>query len=276
MSIEQIFLLALVQGISEFLPISSSAHLILVPTLTGWKDQGLVADVMVHIGSLFAILTYFRKDAAQLVQGGISLARGQKTPHGRLVLLLALATIPALAVGATLKLAFPESPWRNTEIIAWNSAIFAIILYASDRFGAMGKKIPDLGGKAVFLIGCAQAIALIPGVSRSGVTISAARAMGIERREAARFSFLLAIPAISAAGALTAFDAWRAGAGIPIDALWAAFFSFFSALAAIGILMNLLKRTGFAIFALYRLALSFFLFAMIYDWFPSLLPSLPS
>lgn len=274
MSIEQILVLAIVQGLTEFLPVSSSGHLVLIPAFTGWDDQGLITDVMVHVGSLFAVLVYFRKDVLGLATGLNDVVAGRITYQSRLVSMILLATIPALIFGAFLKFSGLSAQLRGVEIVAWNAVIFGILLYLADRYGSRLLQMSDMTAKPAFMIGLAQAIALIPGVSRSGITITMARTLGFERGEAARFSFLLGIPAISVAGMFTAFEAWQQGHGVPKDALWAAFFTFFAALAAIAILMAVVKRTSFLVFVLYRLALAMVLFAMIYDWFPDYLPSL--
>lgn len=276
MSIEQILVLAFVQGLTEFLPVSSSGHLILIPAFSGWADQGIVTDVMVHVGSLFAVLVYFRKDVANLITGGFELTAGKVTNNSRMFTYILLATIPALIFGAILKFSGASARLRGVEIVAWNAVIFGVLLYVADRYGSRLKVMADITARPALMIGLAQALALIPGVSRSGITITAARALGYERGEAARFSFLLGIPAISVAGLFTAFEAWRDGSGVPVDALWAAFFTFFAALAAIAVLMAVVKRTSFAVFVIYRLALALVLFAMLYDWFPGLLPSLSS
>lgn len=274
MSLEQILVLAIVQGLTEFLPISSSGHLILIPALTGWSDQGLVTDVMVHVGSLFAVLVYFRRDVVELLGGCVDLLRGRITARSQMATFIALATIPALLFGGFLKLSGLSDQLRGVEIVAWNAVIFGILLYVADRFSRRELAMEQMNLRSAMIIGVAQAIALLPGVSRSGITITAARGLGFKRDEAARFSFLLGIPAITVAGAFTALEAWQTGGGVPIDALWAAFFTFFAALAAIAILMAVVKRTSFLVFVIYRLILAFILFAMLYGWFPSILPPL--
>ncbi|MGI9355769.1 MAG: undecaprenyl-diphosphate phosphatase [Rhizobiaceae bacterium] len=274
MSIEQILLLAIVQGLTEFLPVSSSGHLILIPAFTGWKDQGIVTDVMVHIGSLFAVLVYFWRDVIQLGYGAVEVAQGKVTQRSRMATYIALATVPALAFGAILKFSGISAAIRGVEVVAFGAIFFGILLYVADIVGKRLKKMEDMTFSAAMIIGLAQATALIPGTSRSGITITAARFLGFERGEAARFSFLLGIPAISAAGLFTALEAFQEGGGVPADALWAAFFTFFAALAAIAILMAIVKRTSFLVFVVYRIALGLLLFAMLYDWFPGILPSL--
>ncbi|PCH46897.1 MAG: undecaprenyl-diphosphate phosphatase [Hyphomicrobiales bacterium] len=274
MSIEQILVIALVQGLTEFLPVSSSGHLILVPAFTGWKDQGIVTDVMVHVGSLFAVLVYFRKDVTRLWGGLITLLSGRVSEDSRMTTYILLATIPALVFGAFLKFSGISAQIRGVEIVAWNAIIFGVLLYAADKYGPRLKAMTDITLSPAMLIGLAQALALIPGVSRSGITITAARSLGFKRNEAARFSFLLGIPAITVAGLFTALEALQQGHGIPVDALWTAFLTFFAALAAIAGLMAVVKRTSFLVFVIYRLVLAFVLFAMLYDWFPGFLPSI--
>ena len=274
MSIEQILVLAIVQGLTEFLPISSSGHLILIPALTDWQDQGVVTDVMVHVGSLFAVLVYFRSDVAKLCGGAVDLYVGRVTTYSRLLTYIILATIPALIFGAILKFSGLLASNRNVEIVAWNAIIFGVLLYVADRFAPRLHKMESMTLRPALLVGLAQAIALIPGVSRSGITMTAARSLGFMRDEAARFSFLLGVPAIAVAGLVTAVDAWQLGLEQMGDALWAAFFTFFAALAAIALLMAVVKRTSFLVFVIYRLLLGVVLLAMVYDLAPGYLPAL--
>ena len=272
MTVEQIVVLAIVQGLTEFLPISSSGHLILIPALTGWPDQGIFTDVMVHVGSLFAILVYFWRDVLTVLQGCLDLVRLRWTWPARLTTYIVLATIPAVLFGLFLKTTGLLDRIRGVEIVAWNAVIFGILLYVADRFGRRVKSMDDMKLNPALVIGVAQAIALIPGTSRSGITMTAARAMGFRRDESARFSFLLGVPAITAAGALTLIEAVQSGAPIPADALYAAGLTFFSALAAIAFLMALVKRMSFLPFVIYRLALALVLFALIYGWLPGVTP----
>ncbi len=274
MSIEQIIVLAIVQGLTEFLPISSSGHLILIPAFTSWPDQGVITDIMVHVGSLFAVLVYFWRDVIRLFWGGLDLLRFRLNDNSRLALYIILATIPAVAFGLYLKYSGIQARIRGVEIVAWNAIIFGVLLYVADRLGSRMKNMKAMTLPPALIIGLAQAIALIPGTSRSGITITAARFLGFERSEAARFSFLLGIPAIAGAGVLTLGELASSGEAISSDALWAAFLTFFAAIAAIAILMAVVKRTSFLIFVIYRLVLGLLLFAMIYDWFPGILPSI--
>ncbi len=264
MTIEQIIVLAIVQGITEFLPISSSGHLILVPEFTGWKDQGLVTDVMVHVGSLFAVIVYFWRDVLRMFKGTWDLLRRDLTTEANLVIFIVIGTIPAILFGLILKFTGLIDQIRGIEIVAWNAIIFGILLYVADRYGLRIHKMDDMRFIPAVLIGIAQAFALIPGTSRSGITITAARFLGFERAEAARFSFLLGIPAIAAAGLLTVLEVREKGESISPDALLAAGLSFFSAIAAIAFLMAVVRRMSFLPFVLYRLALGAFLLVLAY------------
>jgi undecaprenyl-diphosphatase len=270
MPIEQIVLLAIVQGLTEFLPVSSSGHLILLPVFTGWADQGLVTDVMVHIGSLFAVIVYFWRDVLRIITGTFELLRDQKSENSRLALCIAVGTIPAILFGLVLKTYGLTALLRNVELIAWNAIIFGVLMLLADRYGRQEKNIADFGVKQAIIVGLAQALALIPGTSRSGITMTAARYMGFERTEAARFSFLLGIPAIAAAGGLTTLELVQSGEGIPLDALYAAALTFISALIAITFLMRLVGRIGLTPFAIYRFVLAAVLFAYVYGWLPGI------
>ena len=265
MLLEQIVVLAIVQGITEFLPISSSGHLILVPALTGWPDQGLLVDVMVHVGSFFAVLVYFWRDVWNLFIGTLNLFRGRMTDHGRMALFIIAATIPAVILGLWLKKSGMIDQIRSVEVVAWNAIIFGALMYLADKYGGRIRGMMDMKFGQALTIGFAQALALIPGTSRSGVTMTAARALGFERPEAARFSFLLGIPAIAGAAAFTVLDAIETGVTISNDAYLAAFLTFFSALAAIAFLMAMVKRMSFLPFVLYRFALGGVLLALAYQ-----------
>lgn len=266
MPIEQILILALVQGITEFLPISSSGHLLLVPLLTGWSDQGLMTDVMVHMGSFLAVVAYFWRDILKLIGGGIDLLRGRMTVWGKLALFIIAATIPAVILGPILdKIGFMDAARNMPQLVAWNAIIFGILLYLCDRYGMWVKRMENMTFGQAMIIGLAQALAIIPGTSRSGITMTAGRALGFERPEAARFSFLLGIPAIAGAGVLKLGTAIGEGQSISGDQLLTAFFTFIVALATIAVLMKLVKVTSFLPFAIYRVALGIVLLALVYS-----------
>jgi undecaprenyl-diphosphatase len=269
MPLEQIIVLALIQGITEFLPISSSGHLLLVPALTGWRDQGIMTDVMAHMGSFLAVVVYFWRDVKNLFFGVIDLLRGNMTLWGRLALLIGVATIPAVLFGVFLdKIGFMEAVRHMPQIVAWNAIVFGILLYAADRFGLFNRRMADMTWANAVAIGVAQAIAIIPGTSRSGITMTAARALGFERPEAARFSFLLGIPAIAGAGILKLGEAVSNGQGISLEAVMTATLTFFVALGTITVLMQLVKFMSFLPFAIYRVALGVVLLALIYSGMP--------
>lgn len=265
MPIEQIIVLAIVQGITEFLPISSSGHLILVPALTGWPDQGMATDVMVHVGSLFAILVYFWRDVLRLMYGVGDLARRRWSADARLALYIAAATVPAVLFGLILKTTGFLDSIRGIEIVAWNALIFGLLLLIADLIGPQVNAMEDMTFRTAMLIGLAQALALIPGTSRSGITMTAARYLGYSRPEAARFSFLLGIPAIAGAGLLTVLDLESSGVGVSSDALLAAAFTFVSALIAIAFLMAIVKRLSFLPFVIYRFMIAGFLLVLAYS-----------
>ncbi|HEX6141482.1 MAG TPA: undecaprenyl-diphosphate phosphatase [Geminicoccaceae bacterium] len=255
MSDLQIAVLALVQGITEFLPISSSGHLILVPLLTGWPDQGLLIDIAVHVGSLGAVLVYFRDDLGLMLRGLANTlsGAGRDDAGARLVLLIGVATVPVLIGGATLKAVTDGDGLRTIAIIGWASLGFGILLYLVDRTAPRDRTLHAMSIPGALLIGLAQTLALIPGTSRAGITITAARALGYQRDESARFSMLMAIPTILGAGALLTLDVIELGqAEVGRDALLAAGLAFAAAFAAIVLLMRWLRHASFTPFVIYR------------------------
>ncbi|MCP4935892.1 MAG: undecaprenyl-diphosphate phosphatase [bacterium] len=271
MPLEQIIVLAILQGITEFLPISSSGHLAILSDLTDWSDQGIAMDVMVHVGSLLAIIVYFWRDVLNLVVGSLNLLRARMTDHGRIAIYIVLATIPAVLFGLFLKSsgyldALRTDPTAKLTVIGWTAIIYGVVLYLADRFGPDTKRMEDMSLPPALLIGIAQMFALIPGTSRSGITISAARFLGFSRPEAARFSFLLGMPAITGAGLLTFKEAYDTGSSFSADIWLAAFLSFVVSFAAIAFLMALVKRMSFAPFVIYRLALGSFLLTIAYGY----------
>lgn len=266
MSLLHIVIVALVQGITEFLPISSQAHLILVPRVTGLCDQGLLVDIAVHVGTLGAVIVYLWRDCLRMGIGALNLARGRQTVDGRLFLQVVLATIPVLIAGYIFKKYFGLS-FRSLEVIAWATVVFGLALWATDRWGLCLRRIEHMSWDGALLIGCFQAIALIPGTSRSGITMTAARLLGFERIEAARFSLLMAIPVIIAAGTLAGLDVIEAGnAQFTRDVLLAAGLAFVAALIAIALLMGWLRRASFTPFVIYRLILGAVLLVAIYGY----------
>lgn len=263
MTLFQQLLIAIVQGITEFLPISSSGHLILIPKLTNFPDQGPLIDVAVHVGSLLAIILYFRKDVIGLARGGFaSVGLGKDDEQRRLFWFVLIGTIPAVAAGLFIKLGGYLEGFRSTDLVATNLILFGILLGLADRFGKQVKAYEDMSLRDAILVGIAQAMALIPGTSRSGATMTAARALGYSRFESARFSFLLAIPAVAGAGLLAAFDLAEATRAMQIDAAVTGVFTFFAALVTMMFLMNFLKRASMLVFVVYRVALGAALLAI--------------
>ena len=266
-------IIAVVQGITEFLPISSSGHLILVPYVTGSADQGPLIDVAVHVGSLLAIVVYFFKDVVTLARGGFaSVGIGTAPAERRLFWWIVLGTIPAVAFGLAIKLGAFNSlaeTWfgitvtdedlmasiRFTDLIAVNLIVYGVLLGIADRLGKETKKFEDMSARDGLIVGLAQALAIIPGTSRSGVTMTAARALGYERVEAARFSFLLSIPAVAGAGVLIVPEIVEAGAQLAWDALVTGALTFLAAFATMAFLMNFLKKASMLVFVIYRVAM---------------------
>ncbi|MCQ3829581.1 undecaprenyl-diphosphate phosphatase [Microbulbifer elongatus] len=261
----QIVILALIQGITEFLPISSSAHLILPNQVLGWPDQGLAFDVAVHFGSLIAVLVYFRKDVWQLICDGLGGFRsGQFSDDGRLAWLIVLATIPAGLVGLAFK-DFIEEHLRSSAVIAATTILFGLLLWWADVYGKRRDAIGQLNWKKALLIGAAQAIALIPGTSRSGITMTAGLMLGMKREAAARFSFLMSIPVISLSALLLTLELLGTQS-VP----WGSIFlgvvlSGISAYFCIHFFLQFISRIGMAPFAIYRLLLGGALIWLIFS-----------
>lgn len=260
MSFIQMLLIAVIQGVTEFLPISSSGHLILLPKLAELPDQGPLIDVAVHIGSLLAIIIYFWRDVRGLAQGGFATIGVGKAPEQRnLFLWIVIGTIPAVAVGFLLKDMLEE--FRSTHLVAVNLIVYGILLGIADRFGKEERSYENLTLRDAIIVGCAQALALVPGTSRSGVTMTAARFLGYKRVEAARFSFLLSIPAVAGAGTLVALELADATAQMQMDALITGALTFVAAFATMAFLMNFLRKATMIVFVVYRVALGVALLA---------------
>ncbi|MFT7558771.1 MAG: undecaprenyl-diphosphatase [Flavobacteriales bacterium] len=261
-------LLGLIQGITEFLPISSSGHLILPKEIFGWQDQGLAFDVAVHVGTLSAVLIYFRRDVAEVFVGGIKTLGGDfSDPSGRLAWYLVLGTLPAAIAGIFFG-DFVEANLRSMGVIAATTIIFGLLLgFADYRFAKTGidqqKTLIEIGLWAAIIIGCAQALALVPGTSRSGITITAALLLGFNREASAKFSFLLSIPAIVASGAYKSLDLmalpsidWAAiSTGVLVSAV--------SAYICIHFFLSFINRLGMMPFVYYRMVLGVILIGLV-------------
>lgn len=248
-------LLALVQGLTEFLPISSSAHLILLPRLAGWSDQGLAFDVAVHVGTLSAVLWYFRRELLPMAQDWLGSLRGRHTPDSRLAWAVLFGTIPVGMAGLLFN-DLIESHLRSPLVIAATTIGFGVLLWWADWAGRRERDEHAITWRDVLVVGVAQAIALIPGTSRSGITMTAALFMGLDRVGAARFSFLLSIPVIVLAGGLETLKLIRSSEAVAWgDLILGAVISALSAYLCIRLFIALLQRIGMAPFAIYRLLL---------------------
>lgn len=261
------FILGVVQGLTEFLPISSTAHLKVVPVLVGWGDPGVSVTAVIQLGSIAAVIAYFRRDLQQVIRGiGAAVGRGQwREPEARLGLAMALGTLPILVAGALIKVFWPgysSSPLRSIPSIAIVSIVMALLLALAEKLGPRIKQLGQVQGRDGLVVGLAQALAIIPGVSRSGSTLTASLFDGWQRADAARFSFLLGIPAITIAGLVELKDALgdpNTGGMLPllVGIASAAVVSWL----AIDWLIRYLQRHSTWIFVAYRLAFGVLLLA---------------
>ena len=252
----QVIILALIQGLTEFLPISSSAHLILPAQLLGWEDQGLSFDVAVNTGSLFAVVIYFRHELWTMFNAWVaSIFKGQQSEDSKLAWWIILATLPAVFFGFMAK-DFIATHLRNTEVIAVTTVVFGLLLWWADKMSRRDLTIYQTGWRKALLIGFAQALALIPGTSRSGATMTAALMLGLSRDAAARFSFLMSVPVSLGAAILVGKD--LAESELPIDyqaLILGTLISFVAAYACIHYFLKIISRMGMTPFVIYRLAL---------------------
>jgi len=255
----QSVLLALVQALTEFLPVSSSGHLILVPRLLGWSDQGLEFDIATNTGTLLAVVVYFRADLAAMTRGAVASLRRRElaAPEARLAWAVALGTVPAAIAGLLVK-DWVATAARGWQLIAVNAVVYGLLLLAADRLGSKRRELAALGVREGLLVGAAQALALVPGTSRSGVTMTAALGLGFTREAAARLSFLLAVPVGVLVGGKQLVDLARGvPLGVPFDALAIGIgVSAVAGYAVIALLLGWVRRRSLAVFAVYRLALA--------------------
>jgi undecaprenyl-diphosphatase len=254
-------ILAVIQGITEFLPISSSGHLLLFPTLTGERDQGLAIDVAVHVGTLAAVMLYFRSDVAAVLRGALDLVSGRRdSAEARLAWLLALASVPVVVAGVASAATGLNDAMRAEGVAIWVVAVTTLVwgaaLWAADALLPQRRGFHDWRIRDALLMGLAQALAIVPGTSRSGITMTAARALGFDRVAAARLSLIMSIPAIGAAGGWLIVKLVREGnATLGLDAAIGAALAFVSALATLAVMMRMLETWSFTPFVLYRFAL---------------------
>jgi undecaprenyl-diphosphatase len=255
MTVFQAVILGLVQGLAEFLPISSSAHLVLTPWVFGWSDPGLSFDVALHVGTLIAVLWYFRAEWVKLTQSAIALVRTRRadTEEKRRFLYLVVATIPAAAGGVLLE-DYAETTFRSPALMAVTLMVMGVVLWAVDRYAARDRPLSTLTLRDAVLIGLAQVLALVPGVSRSGSTMTAGRALRLDRQSAAVFSFLMSMPVTAAAALLKVPDLLRTE-GITPTLIAGVLSAGISSWLAIAVLLRYISRHSFGVFAVYRLAL---------------------
>ena len=268
MSWFHLIVLALIQGLTEFLPISSSAHLILPAKLLNWDDQGPLIDVMAHFGSLFAVLLYFRRDVADILRGTLDLLQRKLNTNSALALNLIISTPPTLFIGFLLAAKGWDDALRSLEVIAFTTIFFGILLWLSDVKAKADKPIKELTWGGAVILGLAQSLALIPGTSRSGITMTAGRTLGLSREASARFSMLMSLPVIGAGGLyamlkLITADAAEHSATL-MNGLVVAGLSFVTAYACIALFMKWVGRIGFFPFMIYRLILGFGLLTWIF------------
>ena len=259
--------LALIQGITEFLPISSSGHLILLPSFTNFPDQGLLIDVSVHVGTLLAVIIYFFRDSLSILKGFSDLATGNRhSVPAQLTKFLIWATIPVIILGLILKITDIIDLLRNIKVIGWTMIIFGIFLYLADRFSFSKKINLNYSIKEALIMGLWQSAALIPGTSRSGATITAARILGYKRKSAARIAMLMSIPTILASGSLEIIDVWhKVDFNHFNDAIIVICLSFIFAFLTLTIMMRLLNSISFTPYVIYRILLGVLLLAIAYN-----------
>ena len=248
----EIVILSIVQGISEFLPISSSAHLFLISEIYEFKSQALLIDIGLHLGSLLAIIFYFRNDLLDILN------------NKSLLLLIILGSIPLIIFGLIVYKTGLINYFRNVQVISWTTLVFAIILYFADKFEVKKKFEADLSIKSIFIIGIFQILALVPGVSRSGIVITAGRLLNFDRYDSTKISFYLSIPAIAGASFLGLKDVVNENIDFNIGILISIMLSFIFSLLTIKYFLIFVKKFTMNLFILYRIFLSLILFYIVY------------
>ena len=249
----EILILAAIQGISEFLPVSSVAHLVLISKYYAFTNQNLLIDICLHLGSLIAIIVYFRNDLFHFIKNKSFLIK------------ILVGTIPIIPVGYILYQTKLIDQLRSLEVIGWMSLIFGILLYISDKSKVTKKIDTGFTNKSAVFIGLFQVLALIPGVSRSGITITSGRMLGFNRFDSAKISFFLSIPTLTAASIIGIYNVYREGsAELNFLAIVAVIFSFTFSYVTIALFFNFIKKFNLNIFIIYRIALSLFILGIVY------------
>ncbi len=249
----EILILSIIQGISEFLPVSSAAHLVLISNYYEFVNQSLLIDICLHLGSLIAIILYFRNDLIHFIKNRSFLIK------------ILIGTIPIIPAGYILYQTGLINSLRNLEVIGWMSLVFGVVLYLSDKSGFNKKIDSDFNNKSAIIIGLFQVLALIPGVSRSGITISAGRFLGFDRFESAKVSFFLSIPTLAAASILGIYNIYKEGsAELNFLAIIAVIFSFIFSYFTIAIFLSFVKKFSLNVFIIYRILLSIIILTIVY------------
>ena len=249
----EILILAAIQGISEFLPVSSAAHLVLVSKYYAFTNQNLLIDICLHLGSLIAIIVYFRNDLFHFIKNKSFLIK------------IIIGTIPIIPIGYILYQTRLIDQLRNLEVIGWMSLIFGILLYVSDKSKVTKKIETEFTNKSAVFIGLFQVLALIPGVSRSGITITSGRMLGFNRLDSTKISFFLSIPTLAAASLLGIYNIYReASTELNFLAIIAVIFSFIFSYITIALFFNFVKKFSLSIFVIYRIALSLLILGIVY------------
>jgi len=249
----EILILAVIQGISEFLPVSSASHLILISKYYEFNNQNLLIDICLHLGSLIAIIVYFRKELFNFIQ------------NKKFLIKILIGTIPIIPVGYILVQTNLIDSLRNLEIIGWTSLIFGVLLYISDKFKVVKKIDKDFTNRSALFIGFFQILALMPGVSRSGITITSGRLLGFNRFDSAKISFFLSIPALTAASFIGIYNVYKEeSAELNFLAIVAVIFSFILSYFTITIFLNFIKKFSLSIFIIYRIILSLVILTVVY------------
>ncbi|MDF2368335.1 undecaprenyl-diphosphate phosphatase [Sneathiella sp.] len=259
-----ILVLAAIQGITEFLPISSSGHLLIIPTITGWADQGQTIDIAVHVGTLVAVIAYFRKDVQQIAWAFLRPTDHSASEGRRLGWHILIASIPIVIAGGGMYYLI-QGELRSILLVAATTILFGLFLGWADKKFPVTKKIETITVRDSFIIGLFQVLSLLPGTSRSGITMSAARMRGLSRSDGAHFSILLSIPTILGAGTLATYHLIKMGdAQVGFDAVLAGVIACLIAFMVISLLMRWIEKIGFMPFIIYRLILGAFLLALYF------------
>lgn len=281
MPLTVILFLAAVQGVTEFLPISSSAHLILardflvalgLPAAEGSAADILAFDIALHIGTLAAVVVYFWRDVTEMIGGLFDGITGRGGHRFRLLLLVIVATLPIVVVGFIAR-DFVTDVLRATEVIAWTTLVFGVLLWIADRRETVTRTTDALTLRDALFVGGMQCLAIVPGVSRAGICMTAGRLLGFDRPLSARFALLLGIPTIAAAGLLAGFDLYQAGdAQVTADAALGGGMAFVFAFIAVALMMRWLRHATYTPFVVYRIALGLLLLGLVYGvgWSPTL------